>query len=90
MARSDLPARLRAQARGPLWDDNLAQVRALLREAAQRIEQLEAPERAAWAAIEIANVTGYTPKAIVSLFERLAQMTPDALTTLSISQPKKS
>jgi hypothetical protein len=44
MARSDLPARLRAQARGPLWDDKLAQVRALLREAAQRIDELEANE----------------------------------------------
>jgi len=37
--RSDLPARLRAQADGPIWDDNHAQVRALLREAAEHIEQ---------------------------------------------------
>lgn len=90
MARSDLPARLRAQARGPLWDDNLAQVRALLREAAQRIDELEAPERAAVAAIELATVTGHTVGEIIQLFERLSAMDPKPLTRLSESRPKKS
>jgi len=86
MARSDLPARLHAQARGPLWDDNLAQVRSLLREAALRIEELEAPQHV----IELATVTGYSLAEIIQLVERLAIMREKELTTLSELRPKKS
>ena len=38
---SELTDRLRSAAAGPLWDDQLAAVRQLLTEAAERIEQLE-------------------------------------------------
>lgn len=67
---SDLPARLRQAAAGPIWDDAHEQVRALLTEAAERVEQLEAPQRA----IELATVTGHSLAEIVRLIERLDAM----------------
>lgn len=87
---SDLAKRLRDAADGPVWDDGHARLRALLREAAERIEQLEAPERAARSAIELAMVTGHSVGEIIQLVERLSQMEPKPLRRLTQLRPKES
>jgi len=89
---SELTTRLRKAAALPNWMAGAA-ARALYAEAAERIEQLEGRVHvnAAKAAIELATVTGHSVGEIVQLFERLAQMPPESLTTLSQarSRPKR-